>query len=644
MPGKQARALCPVCREAMPPDETECQNCGAFVIDEAVVRLCRAFGIGREKALQLFEAGFRHPTDLRGRRVEEVLERRESGLLFICTNCGSFVATGDARCPRCAAEFEEGEEAPTPAEEDILDLVLCPNCGADNGPQEVECEICGESLRPPDAGPAPVVASRAEAPGPPAEPAHADLEKVDLLLEDLEPTKLQEPPGPPSKPAPAGPVKRPQPGVRRTPASVRARAVEPARPVAAGGPASRAPMPVHPPSDAKPVQTRAARTAPTPAPPRPIKHPAEIRVARTRRTRSRRTGLWTRAGPPPEYMGPAVAASAAGLYMSWMMEQPLAAWAIAFALAAFSGYAVAASYPSRTARLRHLDATLLTASAVLAWAALVATSEVPGVSVEAASLLAIGTAVPLGWTSRRIVRTPARPLIAAASGVALLPLAVAAGQGLLYAAHPAWVLGLVAAWPWPIALTAVEVRARLVARATRRELLQAEHDYARRDYAKTLEDYDRAIALSEKGAGRQDLPWYGKGATLVLLGQYEEALRAIDRALDINPRNEVAWVNKGNALTKMGRVVDALRSFNAALKVNPRYEVAWNNKGNALARLGRYDEALRCYEKALEIDEAYRGAWVNKGYVLAKLGRYDEAAGCADRVLRLAAAERVRAP
>src|SRR2546428_48362 len=43
MPGKQARVLCPVCAEPMPPDETECANCGAFVIDEAVVRLSRAF-------------------------------------------------------------------------------------------------------------------------------------------------------------------------------------------------------------------------------------------------------------------------------------------------------------------------------------------------------------------------------------------------------------------------------------------------------------------------------------------------------------------------------------------------------------------------------------------------------------------------
>src|SRR2546422_1615554 len=113
MPGKQARVLCPVCAEPMPPDETECANCGAFVIDEAVVRLSRAFGLDREKALKLFEAGFRHTKQLNDRDPNRVLQTGEGGLLFICTNCRSFLASGAARCPRRAREFQT-ETAPAP--------------------------------------------------------------------------------------------------------------------------------------------------------------------------------------------------------------------------------------------------------------------------------------------------------------------------------------------------------------------------------------------------------------------------------------------------------------------------------------------------------------------------------------------------
>src|SRR2546428_13086770 len=122
MPGKQARVLCPVCAEPMPPDETECANCGAFVIDEAVVRLSRAFGLDREKALKLFEAGFRPTKQLKDRDPHRVLETGEVGLLFICTNCGSFVSSGGTKCPRCAAACEPEPAAAAPADEDNLSI------------------------------------------------------------------------------------------------------------------------------------------------------------------------------------------------------------------------------------------------------------------------------------------------------------------------------------------------------------------------------------------------------------------------------------------------------------------------------------------------------------------------------------------
>src|SRR2546425_12327624 len=159
MPGKQPRVLWPVCQEPIPPDETECGNCGAFVIDEAVVRLSRAFGLDREKALKLFDAGFRHPKQLRDRDPNRVLEKGEVGLLFICTNCGGFVTAGDLKCPRWGAEFETEAGGPAAGEEDILDLVLFPGCGADNDPTLVQGEICGGTPR--------------EAPTPKPNPVHS---------------------------------------------------------------------------------------------------------------------------------------------------------------------------------------------------------------------------------------------------------------------------------------------------------------------------------------------------------------------------------------------------------------------------------------------------------------------------------------
>jgi len=616
----------------MPPDETECENCGAFVIDEAVVRLCRAFGIQREKALALFEKGFRHPMQLKDRNVDDVLEHGENGLLFLCTNCGGFVATGDPKCPRCGAEFEAEEAAPA-EEKDILDLVLCPICGADNDPTWKECEICGEPLggteEPPGGVPLPPAAvaeatPAARPPEPVAEP-HA-LDRIDDILEDLDKPM----------PAQAGPavrrrqrvpkVAKPAKAPERLPA-----ATEP-RPTPGGAPPNPPVALSTPATSVRPTRRRTLHPLPKPViAPKPAPVPAPDTRARPDArmppvVRGARHRAWS--APPAEFTGGIIVAAAASLVVSNALSEVAVTWGVVLVLLILALFVLVATLSRSEIRVGGLDALLLAGGAALGAIA-------PVVPDQLAPLVAVAGAVPLALATRRILTTRARDLLAVVAGIPLMALGVAAAGGSSFASSTAWILGVLAMMPWPAAVAIVGFRERHSTVALHRELTKAEHDLEREDYAESVKDFDRAIAAGAKGTPGAEVPWYGKGASLILLGRYDEALRAIDTALDMNPRNEVAWLNKGNALTKMGRLIDALRCFNAALKVNPRYEVAWNNKGNTLARMGHFEEALACYERALAIDPEYRGAWVNKGYVLTKLGRYDEATSCADRALRL---------
>lgn len=481
--------------------------------------------------------------------------------IFLCTNCGAFVAAGAPRCPVCDARFEEPnlvEDRPRA----VQDLPPTPDASAH---------------RPGEPG---VTLARPETTEVQPEPSEATLDPREGEGRDEIPDTLNH--------------------LRET---------------SGGGVWTEADTQLH-----RDEQL---------TPPRPADQLNPTRRVRRGWKKAFAFGL-----PPAEYMGPAVAAAAVGLFASRSFGQDAAGWALAFALAAFSSYAMAASYPSWRPRLRPVDGALLIAGASMPWLALVVHASF-GAGTELLALLAASDTIPLAWATRRLLRTPAYPLLAASTGFSLIGLGVASAHGMAFAASPAWSVALLVALPWPIAVGLEEIRRRRRANAIRTALAGAQADYARRNLEGTVAGYDRAIHLTDEGIADADLPWYGKGAALVLLGHYEEALRAIDRALDINPKNEVAWLNKGNALMRIGRVLDALRCFNAAIKVNPAYEVAWNNKGNALARLGRHEEALRCYEQALTIDPRYRDAWANKGYVLTRLGRYEEAAACADRVIPL---------
>ncbi len=63
-------------------------------------------------------------------------------------------------------------------------------------------------------------------------------------------------------------------------------------------------------------------------------------------------------------------------------------------------------------------------------------------------------------------------------------------------------------------------------------------------------------------------------------------------------------VKKGKSLLVEGNFEDALAYFEQALLLNKNDPDIWNQKGVALRSLGRYDEALECFNKSLEIDPA----------------------------------------
>ncbi|HLQ42785.1 MAG TPA: tetratricopeptide repeat protein, partial [Thermoplasmata archaeon] len=579
MPGKQARVLCPVCAEPMPPDETECANCGAFVIDEAVVRLSRAFGLDREKALKLFEAGFRHTKQLQDRDPNGVLEKGEVGLLFICTNCGGFVASGDMKCPRCAAEFE-AEPTVEDTEEDILDLRLCLICGADNDPELEECEVCGGPLRE-TKEPSPVAAR--ESPSRPqataTAPVNTVLDKVDEFIRDVRPT-VSEVPRPPPVPV----VASPKPPL----ASVTTAAIAPPKPAPA--PRAEMPLPSRPPNPppvlpkATPLRPEIKPTSSGEAAP-PVTVGAETsgraRIAPSASPKVRRrlgisgrgsrksTGLTTQARNriTAETAGGLVLAASTSLLLAGVLNQPFVSVGIAAFLIGLSLYLAAEYVRSESPGPPRFGGALLAAGSILAFSAVLLHGQ--PIDANVAVGLTLVSIPPFAGATRNLVGGRHRILLAIASAVPIIGQAIAAVADPTYALSLPWIAGIGAAMPWPAALATAEILRRNSASTLRRQLARAERDMGRKDYEQSLADYDRAIVTARPGVTGAEMPWYGKGATLILLGRYDEALRAIDRALDINPHNEVAWLNKGNAFTKLGRLIDALRCFNAAIKVNP---------------------------------------------------------------------------
>ncbi len=185
-----------------------------------------------------------------------------------------------------------------------------------------------------------------------------------------------------------------------------------------------------------------------------------------------------------------------------------------------------------------------------------------------------------------------------------------------------------------------------------------------KQYDHAVEWISRAIRQAPKTDYLTNL-----GTTLVNQGRREEALKAFDKAVQLNPLDADLWRNLGNVLVDVERPTDAILSFQHALKLNPRHWDAANKAGHLLHQSERFEEALVCFnlcdelqpddfqtlhwraltlhklkrleealadnKRALALDPANADTCNNIGNVLRSLGRSEEALPWFDRSLKL---------
>jgi len=116
------------------------------------------------------------------------------------------------------------------------------------------------------------------------------------------------------------------------------------------------------------------------------------------------------------------------------------------------------------------------------------------------------------------------------------------------------------------------------------------------------------------------------------LGRYEEALKELDRALQLAPADVDALLIRGSVWLEQGRYAEALAAYEDARRGDPSYAGCWRGVGDALVGLGRVDEALEAYQHAATLDPDDPAALNCVGMALARLGRLSEALATFQRV------------
>jgi tetratricopeptide (TPR) repeat protein len=127
------------------------------------------------------------------------------------------------------------------------------------------------------------------------------------------------------------------------------------------------------------------------------------------------------------------------------------------------------------------------------------------------------------------------------------------------------------------------------------------------------------------------------GRTLYHLGQYVDALKAYEKALEIDPKFIEALNNKGICIAdSQGNYPEAIRLFKIALEINPKEAGTYNNIGRALYLLREYTEAIWYIDQAIKLDPKHADAYTNKASCIADSeGNYPEAIRLFKKVLEI---------
>ncbi len=108
-------------------------------------------------------------------------------------------------------------------------------------------------------------------------------------------------------------------------------------------------------------------------------------------------------------------------------------------------------------------------------------------------------------------------------------------------------------------------------------------------------------------------------------GDYENAIKYYDKAINSRHDYAEAYNNRGNAKLEKRDLDGAIKDYDKAVELKPDYAEAYNNRGNVESDKGDHNSAIKNYDKAIELRPDYAIAYYNRGTEKTDKGDLDEA-------------------
>lgn len=151
------------------------------------------------------------------------------------------------------------------------------------------------------------------------------------------------------------------------------------------------------------------------------------------------------------------------------------------------------------------------------------------------------------------------------------------------------------------------------------------------NYDDALKDFQEAIDLRPDIAGS----YYSRGVTYTLSKQYKKAIADFDQYIRQEDMVASAYVYRGNAHLYLKDTVAAMSDYNIAIKTNRNDPNGYNRRGGMYMVQDSMELALNDFNKAVECDTTYMLSYFNRAIVFSSLNKLGQSLDDFDKVIEL---------
>ena len=118
-------------------------------------------------------------------------------------------------------------------------------------------------------------------------------------------------------------------------------------------------------------------------------------------------------------------------------------------------------------------------------------------------------------------------------------------------------------------------------------------------------------------------------------GEYDKAIVAFNKAIELDPDFALAYNNRGWAYIELEQYEQGIADCTKAIELDPGLALAYSNRGWAYIVLGQYEQGIADCTKAIELDPGLALAYSNRGWAYIELEQYEQAIADYDKAIEL---------